>query len=276
MKSPKTALIITTYNNVQGLVTIIESISRQFVLPDAVYIADDGSSDQTANYLESVREKFSFGVTHIWHEDDGYRRSAILNKAILAVKEDYIVFLDGDQILHRRFVQDHCELRERNTVILGTRPNLTYEDQTPPIKAPSVFELLFKFVRGEVTNEVRTQQTSTQSRITGLLKGIHLSGKKAVDCDESATRGGNMAAWRTALEEVNGFDEDFKGWGYEDTDMTIRLKRSGQKLKQARFRAVCFHIDHPAAPPNYENRKYIHEERPIFCLNGIKKEPNSP
>lgn len=271
MKPQSTALVITTYNNIQGLVTIFDSISHQSKLPDAVYVADDGSSDRTANYLKDLKRKLPYPLTHVWHEDNGYRRSAIINKALLAVVEDYIIFLDGDQILHHKFVQDHLELCEKDTVILGTRPNVAFEDKTPPLKAPRLLTFFYKFLKGDVTNEVRTQKTTIKSRVTGLMKGLRLSAIKAIDCNESATRGGNMAAWRTALEKVNGFDEDFKGWGYEDTDMTIRLKRSGQKLKQARFRAVCFHVDHPAAPPNYENRKYINAERPVYCLNGMNK-----
>ncbi len=44
---------------------------------------------------------------------------------------------------------------------------------------------------------------------------------------------------------VNGFDERFNGWGYEDSDLVIRLIRSGIYHKSLRFGAPVFHLWHP-------------------------------
>ncbi|PRP61140.1 hypothetical protein C7B72_23620 [Bacillus halotolerans] len=54
----------------------------------------------------------------------------------------------------------------------------------------------------------------------------------------------NMGVWRADVYAVNGFDESFTGWGYEDSDFAIRLLRAGIKRLDGRYYAPVFHLWH--------------------------------
>jgi GT2 family glycosyltransferase len=56
----------------------------------------------------------------------------------------------------------------------------------------------------------------------------------------------NLAVWREDFYRVNGFDEDFVGWGHEDADFVSRLINSGIFRKEGRFAAPVLHLWHPA------------------------------
>ena len=49
------------------------------------------------------------------------------------------------------------------------------------------------------------------------------------------------------LIRVNGYDEDFKGWGFEDAELCIRLNNSEIHQRCMKFRGVAFHLHHNQA-----------------------------
>ncbi len=106
-------LIITTYNWPQALRVCLDSVVHQSMLPSEVIIADDGSTDETRLVRDRFRNDFPVPLLHVWQEDKGYRRSAILNKALRKVdSKNYVIFIDGDIILHHHFIADHARLAE--------------------------------------------------------------------------------------------------------------------------------------------------------------------
>ena len=54
----------------------------------------------------------------------------------------------------------------------------------------------------------------------------------------------NVGVWREDFVRVNGFDENFQGWGYEDSDLAVRLLRAGCRIKNGRFGASVYHLWH--------------------------------
>ena len=93
-----TALLITTYNAPRDLQLILNSVAAQSMQPDEIIIADDGSRDETRQMIESFRPTFGTRLKHIWQPDEGFRASAIRNKAIAAATADYLIMVDGDVI----------------------------------------------------------------------------------------------------------------------------------------------------------------------------------
>ena len=61
-------------------------------------------------------------------------------------------------------------------------------------------------------------------------------------------KGCNFSVSREALLNVNGFDESYRGWGYEDSDIGVRLINSGMRIKSLRFAAPVLHLWHPEEP----------------------------
>ena len=123
----KTSLLISTYNWPEALELVLLSANNQSEQPDEILIADDGSSEETKNLIENFQKKLIVPIHHFWHEDTGFRKAIILNKAIAAAKGDYIIQVDGDCIMHKDFVRDHKALAQPNVYLFGSRVNIQEE-----------------------------------------------------------------------------------------------------------------------------------------------------
>ena len=264
---PSCAVVVTTYNNLPGLMGCLAGLARQSVPPAAVYVADDGSTAETGAYVAS--QPPTLNLRHVWQEDRGYRRSAILNKALGAVSEDYVVFLDGDEVPHSRFVEDHRSFARPGVVVLGTRCGLLGFDRVRLPGPPSLRRLAQLFLAGRIISDSLAKRVTIKTRCSGLLKGIRLPFYRFAPGPIVETHGGNLAAWRRDLLAVNGFDADFEGWGMEDRDLVRRLQRNGIAPFQLLFRGVCFHLENHRKAVNPRHHDLFDDRRPVVCVNGI-------
>src|SRR5918999_6151374 len=104
---PSTSLVVTTYNWEAALDLVLRSVLRQSRLPDEVLVADDGSGAATAELIARHAARFPVPLRHVWHEDLGFRLTAIRNRALAAARGPYVIMLDGDMVLHPKFVASH-------------------------------------------------------------------------------------------------------------------------------------------------------------------------
>ena len=123
----KTSLIIVTYNWVEALELLFLSLKKQTVKPFEVLISDDGSTKETKDLIDKYRPQFNFPIIHVWHKDDGFRKTVILNKTIAKCKGDYIIQIDGDCIMNEHFIEDHIYARKEKCFIHGSRVLLNKE-----------------------------------------------------------------------------------------------------------------------------------------------------
>ena len=237
------SLIISTYNRPDALDVVLRSAVGQTVIPDEVIIADDGSGKETielvTEWIESQR--LPVEIRHVWQEDDGFRLAKIRNKAIAAAKGDYIIQVDGDAFLHPRFVEDHLKAARRGTFIKGSRVMLDAAlteriCSTRRLSIPSVFSLHIE-----------------QYRDKALRWGFLRDRFEYFNPKDLSALGCNMAFWRDDAIAVNGYDEEFKGWGHEDTDFTMRLHRNGVRKRNLRYAALIYHLWHPQAGDGARN-----------------------
>ena len=229
----KISLLISTYNRPDVLAKSLAGIALQSRPPDEVLIADDGSKQTTRDLVLTWAKSQSFPVKHIWHEDDGFRKTVILNKTVLAAGGDYLVFTDGDCVPHPKYIADHLALAEPGFWVQGRRC----------------------FVREEFVPEFDAEVIPVWSwmlagKITGATKGIRWPIPIVRrDTKQRGIIGCNMGFWRDDVIAVNGFDEAYSGWGVgEDSDIGTRLYHLGRRRKFVYGRAITFHLNHPAAP----------------------------
>ncbi|MFO0708113.1 MAG: galactosyltransferase-related protein, partial [Nitrospira sp.] len=86
----------------------------------------------------------------------------------------------------------------------------------------------------------------------------------------------NLSIWRSDLLRVNGVDESYEGWGLEDSDLVIRLLRSGVRHKTARYAAPVFHLWHREQSRSGldENRKRLERvltSHDIWAIKGLDR-----
>ncbi|MFZ4525923.1 MAG: glycosyltransferase family 2 protein [Chlorobium sp.] len=256
------SLIITTYNSPNVLDLALRSALAQSELPCEIIVADDGSTGDTAKLVETYRVAHRIPIEHVWQEDKGYRLSASRNRAIAAAKGNYIVLVDGDVLMHQDFIKDHIMSALEGTFIQGSRLWLTKENTLRRLISRDIIVSVFE--KG-VENRKNALHLSFLSRLLAL-KNTSLDG----------IRGCNMSFFRNDCIRVNGFNEDFIGWGREDSEFVARLINIGIFRRNVRFSAIVSHLWHP------ENQRHsLAENDRIFdqsvagklttCRNGIDK-----
>lgn len=226
------SLIVSTYNWKEALSLCLRSIEKQTVWPKEVVIADDGSKEDTKDIIEQIRKDFPVPIIHVWHEDDGFQLSKIRNKAIAKASGDYIIQVDGDLILERHFIQDHIAFRKSGTFVSGSRVIMNKKLSQKLLHSGNIRIRLTDKGLVNITNGIRVPLLSKQF---GNYKNE----------DIYYLRGCNMAFWKKDLITVNGYNEDFTGWGREDNEIGLRLIHSGVKKRIIKFSGVVFHIYHP-------------------------------
>lgn len=262
----KTTLIVTTYNRPDALEAVLKSIQHQIVMPDEVIVADDGSRDDTRQLVERFMPDFPTKLLHCWHEDRGFRLSEIRNKAILQSSGDYIIMVDGDMVLNHNFVRDHIMLARPNQFIQGSRVLMSQRLTDYFLHKNKVIKLSW-CTRG-IKNRLNAMS------IKGLMKCVSKHyGPKGIE----SVRGCNMSYWKADVEKVNGFNQDFVGWGREDSEFVVRMLNNGYQRINAKFGCVGFHLWHPENKRSdaelAENDKRLAEaleNKVMTCKNGLK------
>ncbi|MGB9043622.1 MAG: glycosyltransferase, partial [Pseudolabrys sp.] len=115
------SVIVTTYNREDALDAVLRSLAQQNDPDFEVIVADDGSGPATAKLIDTWRAKIGHRLEHVWHADRGFRAGEIRNRAILAARGRYCVFLDGDCIVRPDFVANHRQLAEPGWFVTGNR-----------------------------------------------------------------------------------------------------------------------------------------------------------
>jgi len=235
------SVIVTTYNREDALAASLRSLGRQTDPDFEVIVADDGSGPATAALVETVKSAIGHRVVHVWHEDKGFRAGEIRNRAVLAARGDYIVFLDGDCIVRPDFVAIHRRLAEPGCFVTGNRILLSRELTAQVLRdglAPESWSCatwLGHRLKGGV------------NRLSALLK-LPLGPLRRLRAKQwKGARSANLAIWRSDLVTVDGYDADYAGWGKEDSDIIVRLLRAGVARKDGSFATGVIHLWHAEA-----------------------------
>ena len=257
---PTVALIVNTYNQPDYLARVLRAISSQHLPPNEVILADDGSGEETQNVFRKWAAAQSFVSRHVWQEKEGFRRARILNAAIAETRSDYMVFLDGDTIPHPRFVADHAALARKGFYIQGHRVLVTETASQTFGSGNFALDRRRAFLAGQLMGFKHIfRWPAPFRRVVPNLDGV---------------RGCNLSAWRTDLAGVNGYNEDYFGWGCEDLDLAQRLMNSGIRRMDVRGRALCYHLWHPLLDRSHlsANQKILDEtthDKCVTCERGL-------
>jgi len=264
----KLAVIVTTYNRPDALALVLDGYSAQSTHDFALLVADDGSTDDTRRLVVEYGARAPFLVTHVRHEDRGFRAAAIRNRAVAATDADYVVFTDGDCIPSRAFIARHERLAERGWFLAGNRVLLSRAftarllAECLPLHAWTRLEWIGAWLRCDVNR---------------LLPFVALPDggfRKWRPARWQGVKTCNLSVWRDDLERLNGFDESYSGWGLEDSDLVVRLLHAGVKHKSVRFAAPLFHLWHADTDRGAlaENRRRLDEvlaSDRITALRGL-------
>jgi glycosyltransferase involved in cell wall biosynthesis len=266
----KIGVIISTYNNPEWLKKTLWGYLCQTRPADEIIIADDGSREDTRLLIESFKNKLP--IKHVWHEDNGFRKTEILNKALVASTADYLVFTDQDCVPRADFLETHERYAQKGYFLSGGYFRLTV-DTSQKLTQDEI-------VSGEAfgLKWFRKQKQPVTFKFAKLINNRRFSRFMNIITPAKATWNGcNSSGWRTDLLYVNGFNEDMK-YGGEDREFGERLMNWGIKAKQIRYSAILLHLDHPrpyknreAIAKNLEIRRNTRKNRVVKTSAGIEK-----
>jgi glycosyltransferase involved in cell wall biosynthesis len=258
----RTSLLISTYNWPEALDLVLTSVSSQSVPPNEIIIADDGSTAATRDTVRKWQKKLSIPLLHEWHEDKGFRKTIILNRAIKRSTGEYLIQIDGDIILHKHFIRDHLNNAIPGYFIKGSRGRLAKE------KSKKIL----------ITKDIDIYPLAPQ--IKSRFNAMHLPMLSPLlygDPNNSRTvKGCNFAFWKKDFLSVNGFNNKVIGWGHEDIEIAARLINHGIKQRRLKFSAICYHIYHEILPRTNEQENLkiyfsMLEKGIAWCENGYNQ-----
>lgn len=273
MKEPEISVIISTYNAVNWLRKTLIGYKVQDFQDFELVIADDGSSAETKEFLEEFQKKSPVPVIHVWHEDEGFQKSKILNKAILACNADYILMSDGDCIPRKDFLKTHIENRKKGYFLSGGYFKLPMDISQKITEDDIISQRCFKadwLRKHGLKSSIKNKKLTAGNIQAKILNAVTPTG--------ATWNGHNASGWKNDILAVNGFDERMQ-YGGQDRELGERLVNYGLKSKQIRYSAICLHLDHPRGyktPGSINFNKMIRQqtrsEKKIFTPYGIRQE----
>jgi len=237
----KTSVIAAFYNNTKYLKLVLAGFERQSQKDFELIIADDGSTEEVVKEIESIASNYPFRIKHIWHPDKGFRKNKILNQAILSSESDYIIFIDSDCVPHSKFVEEHLNEKESNTVLTGRRVNLSQKITN---------ELTEQNIRDGFIekNYLKIIDDGLFGKSYDVEKGFYLENKflrKTLNKKYRGLLGCNFSLHKKNIIDINGFDERYEAPSIgEDSDVEFRLGLNGVKVKSLNHIAVQYHLYH--------------------------------
>jgi glycosyltransferase involved in cell wall biosynthesis len=271
----KVSVIVPTYNRPAALRLCLLSLTRQTLIPEEVLVADDGSGEETAEVVRNFARSGScpFELKHVWQEDDGFRKPKILNETARQSTGDFLVFIDGDCMAHRKFVQSHLQSSGPDVIASGKRVDLGSALTEKVLrKGRPLTSLTLSLLFDSIFSNSRKAEEALRITSPFIRRLLH---RDAITDD--GVWGCNFSVYRELFYKINGCDEDFLDGSIEDNDLGIRVLNYGGRIQSVRALAIVFHLWHRSTW-SFANEKFFHNKaildrrisrKEFRCENGL-------
>lgn len=231
------SLIVSSYNQPNALSLVFEGLLTQTVPIDELLVGDDGSQPDTGELVQAFAARAPFPVVFETQEDRGFRKSRALNNAIRRASGQRFLFLDGDCIPPPRWAELQLAALDGGADFATAGYVLLDLAQSRSIRVDEI-------AAGRIDERCTDAQRRKFRKIHRRERFYQLVRRRK----KPKIRGGNWAVTRESLFAVNGFDENFDGFGKEDSDIRNRLRNAGFGGRSSWDRAWVFHCSHELDP----------------------------
>jgi cellulose synthase/poly-beta-1,6-N-acetylglucosamine synthase-like glycosyltransferase len=268
---PRATLMLATSQMPRHLELVFAALERSPFRDFEVIVCDDGSGPEARQISEAFASRSGIQTKHVWQEHRGFRKCRILNEGLRQSTGELLVFLDGDCVPHRDYVGDHVSQLEPGVFCAGRRVELGEKISaalTPEMVSRGFFDfpgprMLWSFATGDSEHFQRTLRFPWP----GVRRCL---GMERID----DLKGCNYSVSRKDLEAINGFDEEYEGYGREDTDVELRLRNLGLRIRSMKGLALQFHVWHPRrafTPANDKRLDEVKMTRRFWCEQGMRR-----
>jgi hypothetical protein len=184
----------------------LASIKQQTV-PCETILVDYMSTAKYSKKLKKIAE--GYGCTYLYAErkdTNTFSRGRAINSGVICANTDILFFVDSDCVLPPNYIEAHCKIVNETTATFSP-----FIDSTNKIKKSGNWKHL------------RNQKHA----LTGLRPGSY----------------SHMGVHKSWVVTHGGFNEEYVGWGGEDDDLMLRLKRS--RIKVVLVNTFPIHLWHP-------------------------------
>jgi glycosyltransferase involved in cell wall biosynthesis len=251
---------------------ILAALERQSFADFEVIIADDGSRAEVVNGIRQIISSSPLSIQHVWHDDKGFRKTKILNEAIRKSRSSYLIFIDGDCIPHRKFVEEHYLNRQPHVLLAGRRVYLS-EKLSARLNESKIRN---GYLDGRFLIDLMVDGIFGKS--SHVIKGFYIKHKGLrtfLNRSMKGVLGSNFSVHKEDMEAINGFDERYEAPAVgEDTDIELRLGWNNVKFSMVKNIAVQYHIYHkklPRTDKNMDILAQVMKERRPFTPYGLQR-----
>lgn len=264
---PRVSVILSIFDQPNAFTFALIGYGRQTCRDFEVVIADDGSDEETRAIVEAFRREGRYPIKQVWQENKGYRRAKIANEAVKVSEGSIILLSDGDCIPNENFVKAHAESSGPKRFCTGGYVRLS----------PEYCRTMTR--ENVAAGDYEHQMTKADAR---RFRWQHLKNRLNVALGKTRAPkvyGCNLSCGRDVYEAVNGYDENFDGFGKEDSDLRNRMRRLGAKPVSLWGKAWVYHVDDAIdekirrrrIPRKKDKSYYGRRVIPVFCENGLVK-----
>ncbi|MDZ7340812.1 MAG: glycosyltransferase [candidate division KSB1 bacterium] len=257
----KLSVIIAVYNRSYLLAKSLVSLKHQSLAPGELILSDDGSDEDIIAAIDPLVRSLPYPVKFVSQKHQGFRLAKCRNNGSKQASGDYLIFIDQDIVLNRSFLEICLKYRRERQFCVALPVRLTADQSR--LLTPEAIE------RGQwqgIVTEAQRRKIKRQyykDNFYRFLRALHLrrSGPKL--------RGGAVAINREDFVAINGYDENYQGWGNEDDDLGRRLYAAGLRGKNPFCDEFPLHLYHP---PHHQDgarvNKGYHSQRKKAILRG--------
>ncbi len=246
----KISVIITVFNRRHFLHKALLALRSQSQPIDEIIISDDGSDEDILGLVRDFARTVDFCVKYVRQENQGFRLARCRNNGVRAADGDFLIFIDQDVVYTKDYLKTFIDNKKTKRFLVAYPVRLT-EEQTAALTDKQILKAEYdKLITKKQIKKIHSQ--FYKDEFERLFKHIfRTSGVKP------KLRGGVCAMYKIDLLKVDGYDENYQGWGNEDDDLGRRLYSAGIIGYNPFFRQYPIHMYHK---PFHINGKRVNRD----------------
>lgn len=238
------SVIVTLYNRLEYARNMVLALQKQSKQIDELIFADDGSAEEVREYIADLLAECSFSVKHVYQEDLGFRLARSRNNGAREASGEYLIFMDQDVVFDSDFIEKIYQNRKKKRMIFSEALGSSSEEKEKIQRSIDIsydYETMYSYMAEE--KKVEQDQNVKKERLYNILYRWKLRSRGA------KIVGLIFSLYKEDFVAINGLDEKYMGWGYEDDDFGNRFFKYGGETYSFASKRYPIHMFHASAIP---------------------------
>lgn len=268
-KEDKITVIVTLYNRLEYARNMVLALKQQTKEIHELIFADDGSSQILMEYISDLIEDCTFSIKHVYQEDIGFRLAKSRNNGAREASGDYLIFMDQDVIFDKDFIERIYNLRKKKRMIFSEALGSSLEEKEEIQKLINI-----QYEYSKIYEIIAKEKKEEQDRIVKKEKLYNFLYKLKLRTRGAKIVGLIFSLFKEDFININGLDEKYIGWGFEDDDFGNRFFKYGGETYSFSMKKYPIHMYHKSAnpPTGSLNEEYYRKRKKEISRSNFKCE----